>query len=84
MPAKATPRLAPTAEALYDKFSRKLWMEYPSGAVVQLGSADHAGHAQARLKELGLQADGCWTTSYGALRSCLVGVPEEWSPPTLR
>ena len=84
MPAKVTARPAPAAEALYDKFTRKLWMEYPGGIVVQLGSADHAGHAQARLKELGLVADGCWITSYGALRSCLVGVPEEWSPPVLR
>jgi hypothetical protein len=41
MPRKVTPRPAPTAEALYDWLNGKLWIEYPGGESVQIGSASN-------------------------------------------
>lgn len=81
MPAKVTPRSAPTAEALYDRNSGKLWLEFPDARSVSLGSAGHAGYARERLKALGLEPAGSWVSSHGTIRSCLVAVPDGWSGP---
>jgi hypothetical protein len=81
MPRQVAPRPAPTAEALYDKNTGKLWIEYPTGESIQLGAASGTGNAHSTLTSLGLTPAGSWVTSYGPLRSCLVGVPEGWVPP---
>lgn len=78
MPGKVAARPAPTAEALYDRNTGKLWIEYPDARSLSLGSAENAGHAHARLKSLGLAPAGSWVSSHGPVRSCLVAVPDGW------
>ena len=83
MPRRVAPRPAPTAEALYDKNTGKLWIEYPTGESVQLGAASGTGNAHSILTSLGLTPAGSWVTSYGPLRSCLVVVPDGWILPAI-
>jgi hypothetical protein len=83
MPRKVTPRPAPTAEALYDWLNGKLWIEYPGGESVKIGSASNTTSAYALLNVVGLAPAGSWISSYGSLRSCLVVVPDGWSLPAI-
>lgn len=71
-----------SAEVLYDSDTKSLWLEYPDSRRIPLGRAEHAGLAYERMRTLGLRPTGSWTTMYGRLRSCLVVIPDKWSPPT--
>jgi hypothetical protein len=83
MPRRVAPRPAPTAEALYDRYTGKLWIEYPGGDSVQIGSASNTNSAYGLLNVVGLAPAGSWISSYGSLRSCLVVVPDGWSLPAI-
>ncbi len=83
IPRRVEPRPAPTAEALYDRYTGKLWIEYPRGESVQIGSASNATSAYALLNTVGLAPAGSWISSYGSLRSCLVVVPNSWALPSI-
>jgi hypothetical protein len=71
-----------SAEVLYDSDTKSLWLEYPDSQRIPLGWADNPGKAYDLVRNLGLRRVGSWVPMYGRLRSCLVVIPEEWSPPT--
>lgn len=70
-----------TAEALYNRDTGNLWLEYPDSRTVQLGTADNPGLAYEALGRVGLIRTGNWLPAYGPVRSCTVGEPEGWTPP---